>query len=246
MANNVTGQLDFGQYQGYSPYSPSGSRLYGQLGDLQEYGQGLMDPGSEYYQGLSREMQQTLGQQGAAAERAAALRSAYGGLGGGQGAELLATQGDIAQSTLEAQGAAQADLALQAPQVGAAMLQSTFAPELGLQQMGEGSRQYGHGMAEDARQFGAQMGLAQQQMAQQRAMQEAQLAQQYEQMQLQADLARQQMEHEFALQQSRAGYMPTGDGIGGGIRGGSGIGWSGGTPRRLGRSGGGVGSLAGI
>jgi hypothetical protein len=150
-----------------------------------EYGKGLLDPGSDYYKRLSQQMQQQIGRQGAAQQRASALRGAYGGLGAGATPEQMMTSADIGQSTLEAQGQAEAGLALQAPGMGMQALQSTFAPHLGIQQLGEQSRQFGAGLGERGRQFGIGAGLQQQQMAGQQAWQQAQLQQQQQQQQMQ-------------------------------------------------------------
>ena len=143
----VTTQLDFPQAQTYDPFRGN-PQLEGDLGFMSESGRGLMDPESDYYRRLSGEMQRQIGAQSGAQQRSAALRGAWGGLGGGQGGEVMATQADIAQSGLEAQGVAESGLALQAPQIGAGMLGSTFAPQLGMSRLGEGSRQFGAGLAE--------------------------------------------------------------------------------------------------
>lgn len=179
-------QLDLPPAQQYVPAHAGQGPLGGRLEQMAGYGQGLMDPGSDYYKQLSQTMQEQIGKQAAAQGRAAALRGAWGGLGGGASPELLATQADIAQAGLGAQGAAEAQLALRAPQMGAGMLQSTFGPELGLQQLAEGSRQFGAGMGERARQYGGNLALQQQQMAQQQAWQQAQLQQQQQLAQLDA------------------------------------------------------------
>jgi hypothetical protein len=121
-----------------------------------------MDPNSAYYQQLQDQMTQQLGQQGEAQQRASALRAAYSGFGAGAGAEQLATAGDIGQANLQAQGQAAAGLRMMAPQMGAQALQSTFQPGLGLERLGEQSRQFGAGLAAQQNQFGANLGLQQQ------------------------------------------------------------------------------------
>lgn len=187
----VNTQLNMPPAQTYTPYGGGGggAGAPGQLGtnldQMTQFAQGMMDPNSDYYKRLSSAMQEQIGKQTAAQQRAAALRAAQSGLGGGMGAERMATTADIGQAGLEAQGQAEANLALQAPQLGMQGLQSTFSPYLGVQQLGEQSRQFGANLGEQARQFGAGMGLSQQQMAQQMAYQQAQ-------MQLQQQLANQQ------------------------------------------------------
>ena len=148
------------------------------IGAVSQAGQGLLDPGSDYYKQLSQSMQRQIGQQSAAQERSAALRGAYGGLGGGASPELLATQADIGQAGLEAQGAAESGLALQAPQMGAGMLSSTFSPLLGIEQLSEQSKQFGAGLGEQARQFGVNTAMQQQSLAGEQAWRQAQLQQQ--------------------------------------------------------------------
>lgn len=162
----ATTQIDFPEAQPYDPFGGS-PELEGDLGVMSERGRGLMDPESDYYKRLSAEMQRQIGGQAGAQQRSAALRGAWGGLGGGMGGEVMQTQADIGQAGLEAQGLAESGLALQAPQIGAGMLQSTFGPQLGLSGLEEGSRQFGAGLGEQSRQFGAGLGLEQQRMAQQ-------------------------------------------------------------------------------
>lgn len=178
-------QLEVPPTQAYQPYA-GGSQVQQNINQMAEYGQGLMDPGSDYYKRLSAAMQGQIGAQTAAQQRAAALRGAWGGLGAGASPEMLATTGQLGQAGLEAMGAAEAGLALQAPQIGAGMMQATFGPGVNLQQLGEQSRQYGAGMAEQARQFGAGLGLQQQQLASEQAWRQAQLQQQAQQQQMDA------------------------------------------------------------
>lgn len=190
-----------------------GSSIEQNLGYMAGAGKGLMDPASDYFGQLASGMQQQIGGAGAAAERSAALRGAYGGMGGGQGQELMATQADINQSTLGAQGQAMANLRLEAPKLGAEMLGKTFGTHLGLEQLGEGSRQFGAGQAESARQFGANVGLQQEQMAAQRAMQEQQFAMQQQQWEQEQQMMKDQMAGSWAMSQ---GAPPPWYGGGGG------------------------------
>lgn len=173
-------QINLPEYQGYNPYQ-GGGELGGNLSQLAGYGKGLMDPNSDYYKQLSAQMQQQIGNQAQAQQRASALRGAWSGLGGGASPEQMATSADIAQAGLGAQGQAEANLALQAPQIGAGMLQSTFSPMLGQAQLGEQSRQFGAGLGEQARQYGGNLALQQQQFAGQQAWQQAQLQAQQQQ-----------------------------------------------------------------
>lgn len=191
-------QMNMPQAQPYAPYNPQQARGLNQnLGAMSQAGQGLMDPNSDYYKRLSQAMQQQIGGQSAAQQRSAALRGAFSGFGSGASPEMMATTADIAQGGLEAQGAAESGLALQAPQAGAGMLQSTFSPMMGQQQLQERSRQYGAGLGEQARQFGTNTALQQQQMASQQAWQQAQLQQQ--QQMAQQDALMRQMSMMFGM-----------------------------------------------
>lgn len=184
---------DFEEYTGIGRGDVSG--LQGNIDYLAEYGRGMMDPESAYYQQLSDRMARTLGQRGQAQQRASALRAAWGGYGAGASPEQMMTAADIGQSTLEAQGQAEADLRLQAPQIGAGMLSSTFQPQLGLEQLLEGSQQFGANLAEGARQYGGNVALQQQGMANQMA-----------QFQAQMDLQRQMAEQEAMLRELQMLY----------------------------------------
>lgn len=190
--------IDYAPAQQYDPYG-GGSQLAGNLQQMAEYGQGLMDPQSQYYQQLQAAMTTQLGQQSEAQQRAAALRSAYSGFGAGAGAEQMMSVADIGRAGMEAQGQAAAGLALQAPMAGAGMVQGTFGPGLGLEQLGERSRQFGAGMAEQSRQFGAGVGLQQQQLAAQQAAQQAQMQQQAQMVNQQAALQQQQLMAQMAM-----------------------------------------------
>lgn len=186
----ATTQFDFPEAQTYKPFGGN-PELEERLGAMADYGEGLMDPESDYYKRLSAEMQRQIGEQAGAQQRASALRGAWSGFGAGASPEQMATAADIGQAGLEAQGQAEANLALTAPQIGAGMLESTFQPELGLSQLGEGSRQFGAGLSEGARQFGAGLGLEQQRMAQGRAQFESGMGLEYDRMRQQAEQANQ-------------------------------------------------------
>lgn len=149
--------------QQYSPNTYSDPNLK----YMSDQAKGLMDPNSDYYKRLSAGMQGQIGNQAAAQERSAALRGAWSGLGGGQGAEVMQTAADIGQAGLEAQGSAEADLRLAAPQLGMQGLQSTFQPQLGYNQLNEGSSQFGASLGENQRQFGVNAAIQQQGMANQ-------------------------------------------------------------------------------
>jgi hypothetical protein len=207
----------YGQYQAPDPYQayqgPS-TLLQGNLDKMSQTGSGLMDPNSDYYKRLSASMQRQIGGQSAAGQRAAALRGAWSGMGAGASPEMMMTQAGLGQAGLEAAGQAQADLALRAPGMGAQMLGQTFSPLMGIEQLGEQSRQYGygqaqqagqygHGAAEGARQFGVGVGLQQQELAGQQAWQQAQLQQNQQQMQYQA--AMQQQQNQMAMMEMMAG-----------------------------------------
>lgn len=173
-------------------YQAGGGSVQG-VPELLGAGKGLLQPGSDYYQRLSEAMQQQIGAQSAAAQRASALRGAWSGFGAGAAPETMATSADIGRAGLEASGQAQANLALQAPQLGMQALQSTFSPQISMRQLGEQSRQFGAGLGEQARQFGVGAGLQQQQLAAQQAWQQAQLQQQAQLAQQQQAMQQQQM-----------------------------------------------------
>ena len=116
------------------------------------------------------------------------------------------TSADIKQSGLEAQGQAEAGLRLQAPQIGAGMLQSTFAPQLGYSQLNEQSSQFGAGLGENQRQFGANVGLRQQEMANQMAQWQAQMANEANMWNAQAQQQQQQMEYQAMLDAMSQSY----------------------------------------
>ena len=186
---------------GGTPGSSNNMNLESNLGYMAGAGRGMMDPGSDYFQQLASEMQGQIGQSAAASQRAAALRGAQSGFGGGQGGEVMQTAADIGQSGLEAQGQAMANLRLEAPKLGAEMLGSTFGTHLGMEQLGEGSKQFSAGLGEGARQFGANVGLQQEQMAAQRSFQEQQFAMQQQQWQQQQQMMKDQMAGQWAMSQ---------------------------------------------
>jgi hypothetical protein len=157
----VQTNIDIPEYEQYSPntyHNPN-------LDVLSGYGEQLLDPGSDYYQQLLSQMRGDIGQQGAAAKRAAALSAAESGFGAGAGAARLGREGDIDYATQIGMGKGAGQLALAAPGMGASMMQSTFAPQMQEYGLTEQSQQYGHGAAEDARQFGVGVGLQEQGMA---------------------------------------------------------------------------------
>jgi hypothetical protein len=195
---NIPPQQQFSPYQAQPiNYQAPGAGVLGErLGQMGEFATGMLDPESDYFKRLMAGLQQQIGGQSQAQQRAAALRAAYGGMGGGRGGEMMQTQADIARSGLRATGAAGAQLRLAAPQMGMQALQSTFAPQLGVQQlteqarqfgagltqqqqqMAEASRQFGAGLGEQGRQFGVGAGLQAQQMAQNAAQRQWEMQQQ--------------------------------------------------------------------
>lgn len=181
-------------------------RLTGDLNKMSQYGQGMMDPQSDYYQRLSQGMQQQIGGQAAAQQRASALRGAWSGMGAGASPEQMMTSADIGQAGLEAQGQAEAGLRLQAPQIGAGMMQSTFQPRLGQNQMLEQSGQFGAGLGESGRQFGANVGLQQQQMANQMSQFQAGLTQQADMFNAQAQQQQQARQWQAMMNQMAGAY----------------------------------------
>lgn len=118
-----------------------------------EAGTGLLDPSSDYYQRLVEGMKSRIGKEAGGNYRAAALRAAQGGFGGGQSGELMDMQADIGRAGLEAQGEAGANLRLEAPKTGASMALGAGGLTLGGEQLEEGGRQFDVGTEEGARQF---------------------------------------------------------------------------------------------
>lgn len=157
------------------PPGPDYGNLQGNLGVMSEFGQGMMDPNSDYFKRLNQAMQAQLGKQSQAAQRAMALRGAQSGFGGGAGPEVMAGQRDIAVAGQEARGEAGANLALQAPQLGMQALGSTFQPTLGMTGQQAQQQQYGQGLGQRQWEFGQGQGVQQQQMAQQQAQHQSQL-----------------------------------------------------------------------
>jgi hypothetical protein len=181
------------------------------------YGKGMLDPDSDYYQRLSQGMAQRIGAQSAAQQRAAAMRGAWGGFGAGASPERLQTQADLGQAGMEATGQAEAGLRLAAPQIGAQMLQSTFNPQLGYNQLTEGSRQwagslgeqsrqFGYGQQAQQNQFGANLALQQQQMANQMAQAQAGYSQQANMFNAQMQADQQRMQWEAMMNQMAGLY----------------------------------------
>ncbi|MGH2620936.1 MAG: hypothetical protein ACRDHG_10265 [Anaerolineales bacterium] len=165
------------------PYQPGAPQVQNLINPLAEAGKGLLDPNSAYTQQMKGQMIGGIGQQTGAASRGAVLQAARAGYGTGQGAELLETQGDIARGGLEAQGQATADLQLQAPQLGAQMLNPALNAQMGLQ---------GNDL---------QAWLSQQNLGQQAQMQQAQMAMQQQQVQAQMAMDQARFEQEAKLRE---------------------------------------------
>ncbi len=163
--------------QSYQPYQGSGP-LQTNLNQMASYGQGLMDPGSDYFQQLVSQGRQQIGAGAAASKRAAALAGAEQGFGAGASPEMLSMQQGIDESSRIGMGNMMGQMTLAGPRLGAGMMQSTFGPGLGLQQLGEQSSQFGAQLGQQAQQFGTNVGLQQQQLAQQQAQYQAMLRQQ--------------------------------------------------------------------
>lgn len=174
-------------YQAPQQYQPM-NQTDPNLGTMADFGKGLMDPDSPYYQRLVEQMRGQIGAQSQAAQRAASLRNVWGG--GSGGGELGETQGAIGQRGLEMAGNAAADMRLKAPLAGAGMLQSTFNPTQ--QQFGLAAQQaqYGHQAAQQAGQFGAGLASGQWGQGQNFANQQQQMAMQQAQAQSQLDMQR--------------------------------------------------------
>ena len=194
-------QIEMPPAEQYNPGSYSNPNLE----VMANYGKGLMDPESDYYKRMSQSMRDQIGRQSAASQRAAALRSAHSGAGT-QSPEMMASAADIGTAGMQAQGQAEANLRLQAPQIGAGMLQSTFQPELGYSQLEEGSNQFGAGLSENARQFGVSAGIQQQGMSNQMAAMQAQMAQQAQMFNAQQQAEQQRMQWEAMMQQMALQY----------------------------------------
>lgn len=174
-------------YQPPPQYQPT-NQTDPRLDVMADYGQGLMDPDSPYYQQLVEQMRGQIGAQSQAAQRAAALRNVWGG--GSGGGELGETQGAIGQRGLEVAGNAAADMRLAAPKLGAGMMQSTFSPTQ--QQFGLAAQQaqYGHQAGQQAGQFGAGLESGQWAQGQNFAIEQQRIAQEQASRQAELDMAR--------------------------------------------------------
>lgn len=161
------------------PYQPGAPAVQNITNPLTEAGTGLMDPGSAYSQRMKTEALKTIGDQTGAQQRAAVLNAARAGYGTGQSAELLETQGEIGQAGLEAQGQAAAGLQLEAPKVGAQILNPALNAQVGLQ-------------SNDLSAW-----LSQQQLGQQAQAQQANIALEQQRF----ELERQRMEQELRLRE---------------------------------------------
>jgi len=115
------------------PYQPNAPAVQGLIDPLAKAGQGLLDPNSDYFKQLMGGLTGAIGEQSAAQGRAAQVQASRAGLGAGASPELLETQGDISRAGLGAMGEAGANFRLQAPQMGAQMLQPALQGQLGLQ-----------------------------------------------------------------------------------------------------------------
>lgn len=227
----ATTQMNMPEYsppppvQNYQQYQPQASPVAGNLETLSGYGEGLMDPNSDYYKELVSQMRGDIGKSTAAAKRGAALTGAEQGFGAGASPEMMSVMGDIGEAGRIAEGEAMGDITLAAPQIGAGMMASTFGPGVSLEGLGEQSGQFGAGlreagvmgragMAEGARQFGTNVGLTQQGMAETRAAREAQMRTQQEQWEAEFGLREDQLAEEYGAYGPAEGAYGGGGGMG--------------------------------
>jgi hypothetical protein len=126
---------------------------------FQEYGGGLMDPGSALYQNFLSQFKQDIGGQAAAQMRSAALSGAESGFGGGMSPEAMQMEAAAGAAGSEATGRAISDFATRAPELGLRFGATGAGIAQGQGQMAEQSRQFGAGLNEGGRQFDVSSGL---------------------------------------------------------------------------------------
>jgi hypothetical protein len=165
------------------PYQPKGPQVQSLVDPLAKAGRGLLDPSSAYHQRMQGQLSEGIGKTSAAQQRAAALRAAQSGMGGGASPELLETQADIGRSGIEATGDAYAQAMLGGMQAGGQMLSSGLSGQLGL----SGQQLQGY--------------LGQQQGAQRQQEMQYQAAQDRQAMQFQQQLQQQRQQQEMMLAQ---------------------------------------------
>ena len=170
---------------GGNPYGANGSGLGKALTTNYNTGAGLQDPNSDYYKRLMEAMRNQMGGQADAASRAAVLQNVQTG---GSGNELMSNQMDIHRAGQEAAGNAGANLALQAPGMGAGIVQGTYAPALGMQNLAQQGYQFGQNMAFNQQQAANQNSQFQAQLQQQSNLQQQQLQMQQYLAQLNASM----------------------------------------------------------
>lgn len=151
MQNQISGGGTPGIPGGGAPNSPA---IQG-AGALSQFGQGMMDPNSDLSQRYMEQLQENIGDQTDAQERAAAYRAAQSGFGVGASPELMQMQTDIGVGGLEAAGDASSDFLMQAPQLGVGALSSAVGNQVGMRGQDLASRQ-----AEQNMQFQREMGQA--------------------------------------------------------------------------------------
>jgi hypothetical protein len=157
------------------PYQPQGPKAQSLIDPLASTGQGLLDPSSAYHQRMQSQLSEGIGKTSAAQQRAAALRAAQAGMGGGASPELLETQADIGRSGLEATGDAYGRAMLGGMELGGQQLGTALSGQLGQQgQQLQGYLAQQQGAAnQEAQRF--QAALEQQRMQQQMLLQQMQM-----------------------------------------------------------------------
>lgn len=130
-------------------------------GGVASYGEGLMDPGSDYYQRLVDGMKTRIGKESAGMQRGNAIRAAQSGFGGGMSGNLMAANQDVNVAGMEAQGEAGAGMRLEAPKLGAGMALGAGGLKLGGEQLAEGGRQFDEGLDWNKDAFGQSLGQQQ-------------------------------------------------------------------------------------
>lgn len=164
-----------GAQGGGTPALP-GSTPYGAAGEasstLSEYGQGLMDPGSDLSKRWMEQLREGIGDSADASQRAAGYQAAQQGFGGGSSPELLEMQNAIAQQGLEAQGDAASNFLMQAPQMGIGALSGAMGAQTQARGQDLQSRMAEMQNMMQGQQFNANLGMQQQQLDLQRQDQE--------------------------------------------------------------------------
>lgn len=157
---NIYNQQMTPPQQGATPYGAAGEAS----STLSEYGQGLMEPGSDLSKRWMEQLREGIGASSDASQRAAGYQAAQQGFGGGASPELLEMQNAIAQQGLESQGQAASDYLMQAPQMGIGALSGAMGAQTQARGQDLQSRMAEMSNMMQGQQFNANLGMQQQQL----------------------------------------------------------------------------------